>query len=75
MDETIGAGEFKVKCPQPIGEVAERRQPLIITKRGQPRARLVPIDSPAPLFASMARSATHEDDIVSPLDTPWEAAE
>lgn len=75
MDETIGAGEFRAKCLQHIDDVAERRQPLIITKRGQPLAKLVPIDSPGSLFGSMAGSVTHEDDITSALDTQWEAAE
>jgi len=45
VDEIIGAGEFKAKCLQLIDDVAERRQPLIITKRGQPLAKLVPIDT------------------------------
>ena len=75
MDATIGAGEFKDKCLQLIDEVAERRQPLIITKRGQPRAKLVPIESTRSLFGAMAGSVTHEEDIVSPLDVHWEAAE
>jgi len=75
MDEIIGAGEFKAKCLQLIDEVAEHRQPLIITKRGQPLAKLVPIDSPRPLFGAMTGSVTHEGDIVWPLDTHWEATE
>ena len=75
MDETIGAGEFKAACPQPIDEVAERRQPLIITKPGQTLAKLVPVGSTAPLFGSMAGSVIREDDLVSPLDAQWEAAE
>ncbi len=75
MDATIGAGEFKAKCLQLIDEVAAHRQPLIITKRGQPLAKLVPIDSPRPLFGAMAGSVTHEEDTVSPLDAHWDAAE
>jgi prevent-host-death family protein len=75
MDTTIGAGEFKAKCLRLIDEVAERRQPLIITKHGQPRAKLVPIESTRPLFGAMAGSVTHEEDIVSPLDVRWDAAE
>ena len=75
MDAVIGAGEFKAKCLQLIDEVAERRQPLIITKRGLPLAKLVPIESTRSLFGAMTGSVTHEEDIVSPLDTHWEAAE
>lgn len=75
MDVTIGAGEFKAKCLQLIDEVAAHRQPLIITKRGQPLAKLVPIDSPRALFGAMVGSVTHQEDIISPLDVPWDAAE
>jgi len=60
---------------QPIDEVAAHQQPLINTKRGQPLAKLVPIDRPHLLFGAMAGSVTHEEDIVSPLDLPWDAAE
>ncbi|HVC83574.1 MAG TPA: type II toxin-antitoxin system Phd/YefM family antitoxin [Chloroflexota bacterium] len=75
MDATIGAGEFKAKCLQLIDEVAEHRQPLIITKRGRPLAKLVPIENTRSLFGAMAGSVIHEEDIVSPLHVPWEAAE
>lgn len=75
MDATIGAGEFKARCLQLIDEVAERRQPLIITKRGRPLAKLVPIESTRSLFGAMEGSVTHEEDIVSPLNVPWDAAE
>jgi prevent-host-death family protein len=75
LETTIGAGEFKARCLQLIDEVAERRQPLIITKRGQPLAKLVPIETMPSLFGAMAGSVTHEEDIVSPLDVQWDAAE
>ena len=75
MDATIGAGEFKAKCLQLIDEVAERRQELIITKRGRPLAKLVPIESTRSLFGAMAGSVTAEEDIVSPLDVRWDASE
>jgi prevent-host-death family protein len=74
MDATIGVGEFKAKCLQLIDEVAERRQPLIITKRGQPLAKLVPIESTRSLFGAMAGSMTHEEGIVLPLGVHWDAS-
>lgn len=39
---TIGAGEFKAKCLQLMDEVNRQGIELIITKRGQPVAKLVP---------------------------------
>lgn len=71
---TIPAGEFKAKCLKLIDEVAEKRQPLVITKRGKPVARLVP--EPAKkqaLFGSMKGSVLWEGDIISPVDVEWEA--
>ncbi len=45
--KTLAAGKFKDICLQTLDEVAETRRPVVITKRGQPVARLVPITAPA----------------------------
>jgi prevent-host-death family protein len=45
---TIPAGEFKAKCLGLIDEVNLSGQPVLITKRGKPMARLMPIEDPAP---------------------------
>ena len=70
MDKTIGAGEFKAKCLHLIDEVAEQRAPLVITKRGKPVAKLVPIDNePVSLFGRMKGTVKILGDIVNgPLD-------
>ena len=71
MDKTIGAGEFKAKCLHLLDEVAEQRAPLVITKRGKPIAKLVPIDGePAgDIFGCMAGTIEILGDIVgTPLD-------
>lgn len=44
MESSIAAGEFKAQCLQLLNDVAERRQTLLITKRGKPIARLVPVE-------------------------------
>jgi prevent-host-death family protein len=60
MDKTIAAGEFKAKCLHLLDEVAKQRAPLVITKRGKPVAKLVPIDDgpderkPVDLYGRMA---------------------
>jgi prevent-host-death family protein len=75
MDKTIAAGEFKAKCLHLLDEVAQRRAPLVITKRGKPVAKLVPIDEkPVTLYGRMAGTARILGDIVSPLDDlEWNA--
>ena len=44
---TMAAGKFKDVCLQTLDEVAATRRPLVITKRGRPVAKLVPIAAPA----------------------------
>jgi prevent-host-death family protein len=69
MDKTIAAGEFKAKCLHLLDEVARRRAPLIITKRGKPVAKLVPIDDkPVDIYGRMAGTVRILGDIVGPLE-------
>lgn len=65
----IAAGEFKAKCLKLMEEVARTREPVIVTKRGKPIAKLVPIeDKPRQkLFGCMAGTVTIHGDIVSPV--------
>lgn len=76
MDKTIAAGEFKAKCLHLLDEVAAHRTPLVITKRGKPVAKLVPIDDAKPaddIFGCMAGTIQILGDIVGPLDVEWNA--
>ena len=48
MKETaIGASEFKAKCLRLLDEVAQDGESVVITKRGKPVARLVPVEPEA----------------------------
>jgi prevent-host-death family protein len=75
MPTTIAAGEFKAKCLKLLDEVAEKREPLIITKHGKPVAQLVPVPAEIYLdpFGSMRGSGVILGDIISPLEDEWEA--
>ena len=42
---TIPAGQFKQKCLAILDTVAETHEPVIITKRGKPVARLMPLET------------------------------
>lgn len=74
METTIGAGDFKAKCLQLLDDVAAHREPLVITKRGKPVAKLVPMPPDSELFGALAGSVLDETDIVSPIDSKWDAA-
>jgi prevent-host-death family protein len=43
----MAAGEFKAKCLGLIDDVSETGHEVIITKRGEPKAKLVPFGVPA----------------------------
>jgi prevent-host-death family protein len=71
--KTVGAGEFKAKCLKLLDEVAETREPLVITKFGKPVAQVVPMPQRVELFGAMRGSVLWEGDIISPLEDEWEA--
>jgi prevent-host-death family protein len=40
----VSAGEFKAHCLRLMEKVRATRRPIVITKRGEPVARLMPIE-------------------------------
>lgn len=71
---TIAAGEFKARCLQLLDAVAANREPLTITKRGRPVARLVPLpEAGGELFGALAGSVRQQTDLAGPIDEAWEA--
>lgn len=70
----VSAGEFKARCLALMDEVRDRGGEYVITKRGAPVAKLVPIRTERrPLLGSMRGTVKVLGDIISPLDAPWEA--
>jgi prevent-host-death family protein len=71
----INAAEFMSKRLKLIDEVAATRAPLIISKRGKPLVKLVPIENevPASMFGHMKGTVTRHGNIVAPLDEAWSA--
>ena len=70
----VGAADFKANCLRLMDEVARERRPIIITKRGKPVAKLVPVEEQEPidLFGYMAGTAKICGDIINPIeDVEW----
>jgi prevent-host-death family protein len=44
----MAAGEFKAQCLAVMDEVAATREPVVITKRGEPVAKLIPVEESTP---------------------------
>ena len=73
--KTIPAGQFKARCLAIMDEVQAKRQAVVITKRGKPVAKLVPVEQEKDnIFGFMKGKGTVEikGDIVSPVLTPEE---
>lgn len=70
--KTVPAGQFKARCLKLMDTVSQTREPLLITKKGRPVAKLVPADAhPRDVFGCMKGEVEILGDIISPA-TPIE---
>lgn len=70
--KTIPAAKFKAECLALLDRVARTGEPVVVTKRGKPVAKVVPIiDEDA--VASLRGSVTIHGDIVEPVLDAWNA--
>jgi prevent-host-death family protein len=61
------AGKFKAQCLKVMDDVLSTRQPVLITKRGRPVAKLVPAEEQsADVFGCMKGQIEIVGDIISP---------
>ena len=71
--KTIAAGAFKVHCLAIMDEVQSKRQAVLITKRGKPVAKLVPIEQEKDdIFGFYKGKIKINGDVVSPAFSPEE---
>lgn len=68
-ERTIAAGEFKAKCLELLDRVAREGGSYVVTKRGRPVAKVVPIDPVK--RRSLEGTVTILGDIVAPLGDDW----
>jgi prevent-host-death family protein len=72
----IAAAAFKAQCLTLMDNVRATKQPLIITKRGRPVAKLVPVEEGDDDFIGRLKGVFRVvGDIESPVDPPesWES--
>ena len=66
----IGAGAFKANCLAIMDEVQTKRETVVITKRGKPVAKLVPIKADTDdIYNFFAGKGSITGDVVSPALT------
>ncbi len=78
--KTIPAGEFKQGCLALLDEVAEGNLEIVVTKRGRPVARIVPVEDPSEREAAVlarlrrtTRVTASEEELLEPTgrSSPW----
>jgi len=77
---TMAAGEFKAKCLGVMAEVNSTGQPVLVTKRGKPFARVLPVEghtpqeNPEAIFGCLRHMGTITGDIVTSefTDEEWD---
>lgn len=77
MDERrVMASRFKAKCLALLDEVARTKVPIVVTKRGRPVARVVPLEEDVrrPLIGSVTLLAD-DDEAYFSTGERWEADE
>jgi prevent-host-death family protein len=73
---SVPAGEFKARCLDLLDQVKERSVEYIVTKRGQPFARLVPIETGfADPFGLLRGTVLKGEDLVRADHASWASAE
>lgn len=63
---TIPATRFKAECLQLLDEVADGGETIIVTKRGRPVARLLPLAPPESLEGSVT-FLVDDEEFIEPL--------
>lgn len=64
---TMPAGKFKAQCLAVMDEVQKKRHAVVITKRGKPVAKLVPVEAQQDeIFGFMKGKIKIKGDIVKP---------
>ncbi|MEO8735709.1 MAG: type II toxin-antitoxin system prevent-host-death family antitoxin [Edaphobacter sp.] len=73
--ESISASKAKTHLLELLNTVDRKGESVIITKRGRPVAKLVPIEQTAPrsIFGWMKGSGTITGDVVGPEPDIWNA--
>jgi len=74
----MGAASFKAQCLRVMDRVSRRREEVVITKKGKPVAKLVPVEDHGArdVFGCLAGEMEITGDVLSPVDSAedWESS-
>jgi prevent-host-death family protein len=69
---TIPAGEFKQRCLALLDRIAQTGMPIVVTKRGRPVARVVPVASPDRSLGGSLTVLTGDEEELYATGETWE---
>ena len=74
MRDVLAAAEFKAKCLELMDRVRETGVEYVITKHGEPVAKLVPYKAGrrTPFFGSLKGTVLKYERPLDPLDDEWD---
>lgn len=73
-NKKVAISKFKAQCLEIIDSLQSDREPIVITKRDKPVARVVPLDSEkVSLFGIFRSKGKINGNIISPIEEKWEA--
>ena len=70
--KSMPAGEFKARCLAVMEDVSKTREPVLITKRGKPVAKLVPAERAEQDFIGRLEGKVR---VLGDIESPIEPAE
>jgi prevent-host-death family protein len=68
----VSATRFKAQCLALLDEAAAGEE-IVVTKYGRPVARVIAVEAPADLHASVTFHVD-DDNLIEPVDVDWDAA-
>jgi prevent-host-death family protein len=68
----IPAGEFKQRCLALLDQVEETGIPIVVTKRGRPVARLVPLENPSASLEGSIQILTDDEEELFSVGELWD---
>ena len=72
--QEISASQFKAKCLALLDDVAEFGGEIVVTKRGRPVAKVVPVEEIEDDLRGSVTYLVSEEELLAPIDVEWEAA-
>ena len=74
MSTKIAISQFKSHCLEIIAKLQNDQQPIIITKRDKPIAKVVSLHSnQLSLFGMLKNKAEIKTDILEPIEEKWDS--